>query len=196
MRAVRRGAEGGGGHAPTRVSSALSDEDVFLFNEGTHRRLAGKLGATLTSGVEAGVTVRGLGTQRPRVAVIGDFNGWDEQADPLQSRGSSGIWEGVVAPARASESTSSPSPPRRERAREGRPFAVRCELPPRTGSVVWDLAYVWGDDAWMGTRGERMRLDAPGVGLRGPPRELAPRPGRPRRCSATARSPRGSSSTC
>ena len=29
------------------------------------------------------------------------------------------------------------------------PFGVRHEVPPRTGSVVWDLDYAWGDADWM-----------------------------------------------
>ncbi len=41
------------------------------------------------------------------------------------------------------------------------PFARCTEVPPRTGSVIWDLAYEWGDDDWMRSRGARMALDAP-----------------------------------
>ena len=41
------------------------------------------------------------------------------------------------------------------------PFARCTEHPPRTGSVVWDLAYEWGDAAWMQSRGDRIGLDAP-----------------------------------
>ena len=26
------------------------------------------------------------------------------------------------------------------------PYAFRAELPPRTASIVWDLAYQWGDE--------------------------------------------------
>ena len=60
------------------------------------------------------------------------------------------------------------------------------ETPPRTGSVVWDLAYEWGDDEWMRSRGERAALDAPisiyevhlGSWRRDPPRN-------PVGCSAT-----------
>jgi 1,4-alpha-glucan branching enzyme len=40
------------------------------------------------------------------------------------------------------------------------PFAVRCEEPPRTASVVHSLDYAWGDQEWMASRGERNRLDA------------------------------------
>jgi len=41
------------------------------------------------------------------------------------------------------------------------PFAFRAEAAPRTGSVVWDLAYEWGDAEWMKTRQHRNALGAP-----------------------------------
>jgi 1,4-alpha-glucan branching enzyme len=41
------------------------------------------------------------------------------------------------------------------------PYAFRAEEPPRTGSMVWDLAYEWHDGAWMTERKHRNALDAP-----------------------------------
>jgi 1,4-alpha-glucan branching enzyme len=41
------------------------------------------------------------------------------------------------------------------------PYAFRAETPPRTGSMVWDLAYEWHDAEWMRTRKQRNALGAP-----------------------------------
>ena len=41
------------------------------------------------------------------------------------------------------------------------PFAFRHEVPPRTGSQVWHLAYDWGDEKWMRERRERHALSSP-----------------------------------
>ena len=41
------------------------------------------------------------------------------------------------------------------------PLAVRAEVAPKTGSIVWDLSYEWGDRSWMASRGERHTADAP-----------------------------------
>jgi 1,4-alpha-glucan branching enzyme len=41
------------------------------------------------------------------------------------------------------------------------PVAFRQEPPPRTGSVVWDLAYAWSDGEWMRQRGERNSVARP-----------------------------------
>jgi 1,4-alpha-glucan branching enzyme len=41
------------------------------------------------------------------------------------------------------------------------PFALYNEIPPRTASIVWDLAHEWGDQEWMRTRHEHNNLEAP-----------------------------------
>ena len=41
------------------------------------------------------------------------------------------------------------------------PFATRAEHPPTTASVVWKPQHPWNDAAWMKTRGEKMRREAP-----------------------------------
>jgi len=44
---------------------------------------------------------------------------------------------------------------------KGDPFAFCWGAPPRTASIVCDLAYRWGDDAWMQERGRANGLAAP-----------------------------------
>jgi 1,4-alpha-glucan branching enzyme len=41
------------------------------------------------------------------------------------------------------------------------PYALWAETPPKTASVVWDLDYHWGDDAWMSRRADRDMWRAP-----------------------------------
>lgn len=140
-------------------SPLLSDLDVFFFNEGTHRRLAEHLGAhPCGEGTAFGVWAPAASA----VGVIGDWNHWSGDGDPLAPRGSSGIWEGVVGGAVCGQVykyavTSSDG----RRFEKADPIASFCEVPPRTGSVIWDLSYEWGDGEWMRTRGDRNALAAP-----------------------------------
>jgi len=148
---------------PGAAQSLLSDDDLFLFNEGTHRRLADKLGAHPLPPDAGGGTYFACWAPSARgVAVIGDVNGWDPAAHPLAPRATSGIWEGVVAGAGPGQvykfAVTTASGARLEKAD---PYARYCEVPPRTGSVVWDLAYQWGDAEWMAGRAGRNSLDAP-----------------------------------
>ncbi|MBX5463727.1 MAG: 1,4-alpha-glucan branching protein GlgB, partial [Steroidobacteraceae bacterium] len=41
------------------------------------------------------------------------------------------------------------------------PYAFFSECPPRTASVVWDLSYEWGDEAWMKSRANANAMSAP-----------------------------------
>ena len=62
--------------------SLLSDQDLYLFNEGTHLRLWEKLGA---HPVDGGTYFAVWAPNAERVSVIGDFNGWDPERHPLRS---------------------------------------------------------------------------------------------------------------
>jgi 1,4-alpha-glucan branching enzyme len=142
----------------------LTDDDLHLFNEGRHFRLWEKLGAR--PAVHENETGVGFAVWAPNardVSVIGDFNEWTAEAHPLAPRGDAGIWEGFVPDiepgARYKYGIAA-----RERdyvVAKADPFGFRHETPPATASVVWDLAYEWGDDTWMASRSERIALDAP-----------------------------------
>jgi len=148
-----------GGAPPWR----LVDQDLYLFNEGTHRRLAAKMGAhPMTVGKQRATAFAVWAPSARAVSVVGDFNGWDPSAHPMEARASSGIWEAEVPGAapghvyKYAVTTAGAS-----RVEKADPFAFHCEVPPRTGSVVWDLAYDWGDAEWMRRRGAHAALDAP-----------------------------------
>ncbi|MDR7416663.1 MAG: 1,4-alpha-glucan branching protein GlgB [Armatimonadota bacterium] len=137
----------------------LTEEDVYLFNEGTHLRAYEKLGA---HPVEGGTYFAVWAPNAQRVSVIGDFNGWDPYRHPLSPRGRSGIWEGFVPGvgpgALYKYRITSRHGPVLDKAD---PFAFRTETPPGTASVVWDLTYGWTDGEWMADRAKRNAREAP-----------------------------------
>jgi 1,4-alpha-glucan branching enzyme len=133
---------------------ALGDVDLHLFNEGSHRSLGRKMGAHLLVGGGAAFSV--WAPNATRVSVIGDFNSWDAGAHILEVRGASGIWEGVIADASPGDVYKFAVTTKAGRVLEkADPFALCTEVPPRTGSVLWDLAYDWGDADWMASRAQR-----------------------------------------
>jgi 1,4-alpha-glucan branching enzyme len=163
---------GGGGDVTPKASlpdvsqdfTLLTDHDIYLFNEGSFLRMYDRLGAHLDAvdGV-AGVYFAVWAPNAGRVSVIGDFNGWERQAHPLSPRASSGVWEGFVPGVGTGaiykywiESRNG-----KHSVDKADPLATHTETPPKTGSVVWDLAYKWADNRWMKDRARRNALSAP-----------------------------------
>jgi 1,4-alpha-glucan branching enzyme len=149
MSAVRAGA-----------SHLLSADDVYLFNEGTHTRLWEKLGAHVTA---EGTFLAVWAPNAERVTVIGDFNGWNTDADDLEPVQHSGVWARFMPGMRPGTVYKFHVRSRwgGYRVDKADPFAFHAETPPRTGSIVWDLSYDWGDGEWMASRHGRNALSSP-----------------------------------
>ena len=141
--------------APTTL---LSDDDLHLWNEGTHYRLYEKLGSHR---VDGGVQFAVWAPNADSVSVLGDWNGWDPATNPLSPRGVSGIWEGFVEDVERGAAYKYRVGNGRFIGEKADPFAVHTETPPRTASKVWDLGYEWGDGEWMENRAGHNTLDAP-----------------------------------
>ena len=135
--------------------SLLTDDDLYLFNEGNHYRLYEKLGShPLRSGDQEGTYFAVWAPNCESVSVIADFNSWDPRKNPLKPRASSGIWEGFVAGVGVGAVYKYHLVGRggAYRADKADPFARMQETPPKTGSIVWWDAYPWADGDWMAAR--------------------------------------------
>ncbi len=139
-----------------------TDADLWRFGEGTHDDIASFLGAHVSgTGAEASTLFRVWAPNAVQVSVIGDFNGWDGSRNML-TPSDSGIWSGTVVGVgpgavykyrvfhRGGQSVD-----------KADPIGFGTEEPPRTASVVTDLAYEWGDAEWMASRGEQTGHDKP-----------------------------------
>ncbi len=145
--------------------SLLTDHDIYLFKEGSHFHLFDKLGSHPLSieGIE-GTYFALWAPNAERVSVIGDFNDWDKESPPLNGRwDGSGIWEGFLPGVSKGSAYKYHLVSRLGyyQVDKGDPYAFRWEVPPKTGSVVWDLGYEWRDEEWMKYRSYHDGLDAP-----------------------------------
>jgi 1,4-alpha-glucan branching enzyme len=144
--------------------SLITDEDLYLFNEGSHFRLYEKLGAhPVDLSGEQGVYFAVWAPNAEQVFVIGDLNQWDESRHPLRSRKNSGIWEGCLIGAGRGNHYKF-----RIRTKQhgytvdkADPLAFCSQAPPDTASVVWDLDYEWNDESWMRERHGRNSRQSP-----------------------------------
>ncbi|MBI4377326.1 MAG: 1,4-alpha-glucan branching protein GlgB [Elusimicrobia bacterium] len=142
----------------------FGQQDLYLFNEGTHFRLYEKLGAHLgTRQGRAGAYFSVWAPNAREVSVIGDFNAWDRRKHPLHCQGDSGIWAGFIEGVGRGTFYKYwiKSNIAGHEAEKSDPFAFAHETPPRSASMVWDLDYLWSDAEWMRQRGPRNSLGAP-----------------------------------
>ncbi|HVT01967.1 MAG TPA: 1,4-alpha-glucan branching protein GlgB [Thermoanaerobaculia bacterium] len=142
----------------------LTEHDLYLFNEGTHRRLYEKLGAhpMTHDGVE-GTYFAVWAPSAMSVSLIGDFNGWEPGVDYLNLRGMSGVWDGFFPGIGkgAVYKYNIVSKNRRKSFDKADPFGFAHECPPETASTVTTLDYEWGDKNWMRDRAAHHGLTAP-----------------------------------
>ena len=144
--------------------SLLTDDDLYLFNEGSHFRLYEKLGAhPMEHEGKEGTCFAVWAPDAQKVYVMGDFNGWDKESHPLRPRRKSGIWEGFIPGVGKGANYKYHIASRFHgyHVDKADPFALYSEVPPKTGSIVWNLDYVWGDGEWMENRQKQNALDAP-----------------------------------
>jgi len=142
----------------------LTDQDLYLFNEGSNYRMHEKMGAHLvTLNGESGVVFSVWAPNARSVSVVGSFNDWNPKSLYLSPRGSSGIWEGFAPGATkgALYKFHIESHTKGYQIDKADPLGLLHEKPPRTASVVWDLDYQWNDSDWMQKRAARNSLRAP-----------------------------------
>jgi 1,4-alpha-glucan branching enzyme len=132
----------------------LGELDLHLIAEGRHEQLWDKLGAHVREIDGARGTAFAVWAPAAlSVAAVGDFNAWNERAHPMRTLGSTGVWELFVPEAEPGHGYKFAI-----RGADGvvrlkaDPWAARAELPPRTGSVIFESAYAWRDDAWIERR--------------------------------------------
>ena len=142
----------------------LTEQDLYLFNQGRHYRAYEKLGSHLTSvDGRPGASFSVWAPNARSVNVIGSFNDWNKDSHPLGPRESSGIWEGFIPGVSKGAVYKYHIVSRRHGhvVDKADPFGFLHEKPPRTASLVWDLDYQWSDHDWMQGREGRNSLHAP-----------------------------------
>jgi 1,4-alpha-glucan branching enzyme len=143
---------------PYRFPTLLSDFDLHLYGEGTNYESYRTMGAHLATcdGVP-GVRFAVWAPNAEVVSVVGDLNEWDDRRHPMRLR-TGGIWElfipGVGAGTNYKYAVRSSVGGYREKKAD--PYGFASEVPPKSASVVCDLAtYQWSDQEWMASRAQK-----------------------------------------
>lgn len=136
----------------------ISEDDQYLFAQGTHYDIYKKLGAHPS--VEDGVKGMYFAVWAPNAAgvnVIGTFNDWNEGSHPMTKLGPGGIYQLFIPNVGENEMYKyliyTPSGEKRYKAD---PFANYAEMRPGNASKTFDIyKFKWTDSAWMSARNSK-----------------------------------------
>ena len=136
----------------------ISEDDQYLFAQGTHYDIYKKLGAhpSVENG-EKGMYFAVWAPNAASVHVIGTFNGWNEESHQMEKLGPGGIHQLFIPGVGENEMYKylirTPSGEKRYKAD---PFANYSEMRPGNASKTFDISkFKWTDDAWMKARSSK-----------------------------------------
>ncbi|MEW6997351.1 1,4-alpha-glucan branching protein GlgB [Colwelliaceae bacterium BS250] len=147
---------------PFSCSPVLGDLDIYLFNEGKHKKPYQKLGAHCIEhdGVK-GVSFIVWAPNASHVSVVGDFNDWDGRLHPMRKRLECGMWE-IFIPENSAYTTVGAGCHYKFEIKDSHgslltlkadPFGVQAQYRPETSSTVSsEPSYDWTDQQWLSER--------------------------------------------
>ncbi len=131
--------------------------DQYLFGQGTHYDIYKKMGAhPMTLDGHKGVYFAVWAPNAKGVSVIGEFNDWEEDADPMTKVGEIGVFECFVPDAQVGQLykfyiTTQDG----EGLYKSDPYGNWAELRPGTASRIADISnFHWSDGIWMKNRAQ------------------------------------------
>jgi len=137
------------------VSMKFTDLDQYLFGQGTNYEVYKKLGAHPTTyRRKKGVYFAVWAPNAQSVSVIGEFNDWEEEANPMEKVGPIGVYEVFVPGAKIGQLYKFfIVGAHGEKLYKADPYANEAELRPGTASRITDITdYKWKDATWIKNR--------------------------------------------
>ena len=134
------------------------NEHKYLFGEGTDTRAYEFLGAHFEGD---SVTFRVWAPNAKRVSVVGDFNGWNPDANPMNIADE--IWETEIGG--LCDGTYYKYAVQGHNGNvvlKADPYASHAQTPPETASVIYrPRDFVWTDEKWLKKRAEQNVIKSP-----------------------------------
>ncbi len=133
----------------------FTELDQYLFGQATHYDIYKKLGAHPVSyGRQRGVYFAVWAPNAQYVSVIGEFNDWNTQANPMEKAGPIGVFQVFVPGAREGQLYKFYIVGMHgEELYKADPYANAAEMRPGTASRITDISsYKWNDGVWMKNR--------------------------------------------
>lgn len=135
----------------------IGELDQYLFGQGNHYEIYKKLGAhAVKDGRKEGVYFAVWAPHAESVSVVGDFNGWDAKANPMERNEPLGIYTAFVPGVQSGSLYKfCIETYKGELIYKADPYANSAEMRPGTASRIADILNLkWSDAKWMEKRAE------------------------------------------
>ena len=139
----------------------MDNVPLYLFNKGENARAYEYLGAHFNA--DKSVVFRVWAPHAVGVSVAGDFNGWNNSANPMYRVDGSDVWEAVIPDLKVFDTYKYCI-----KTKDGRelmkcdPYAFHSETRPANASKLYDIeGYKWHDAKWMEKRRKEPVYDTP-----------------------------------
>ncbi len=130
-----------------------TNQPIYLFHEGTNHQVYKLLSPHhVVENGKNGWIFRVWAPHAVSVSVVGDFNYWDRNVNPMQKI-SDGVWEVFIEGPKIYDNYKYSI-----EARDGRiltksdPYALHTETAPQNASKLYESTYKWGDSKWLKSR--------------------------------------------
>ena len=141
-------------------STSYSEFPLYVFHQGRNFKAQEFLGAHRVS--EDKYVFRVWAPHAAAIYVVGDFNGWNEEASPMGKLNDAGVWEAYVDNVKDFDAykfliyTSDG-----QKLYKADPYAFHAETRPGTASKIFNSNYKWRDKAWLKKRKETSVYKSP-----------------------------------
>lgn len=124
---------------------------IYLFHQGTNYKAYQFFGAHFgEKDGKNGVYFRTWALNAQSVSVVGEFNGWDENADYMERISEGGVYEAFIENVKEYDSYKFCIRHNGQKLYKADPYAFHAETPPLTASKVYDLeGFSWSDEKYF-----------------------------------------------
>ena len=142
----------------------ITDMDRYLFGQGTHYEIFEKLGChPKTYKKQDGMYFAVWAPHAEKVSLVGDFNDWNPDANPMEVLEDSGIWEIFIPKMKTGQLYKYAITTKGGKVLfKADPYAFSAEFRPGTASVSADIdGFKWTDSKWMEERPQKEPVKSP-----------------------------------
>ena len=127
---------------------------LYLFHQGTNYRAYDFMGSHFdTVDGKKGVTFRVWAPKAQSVSVVGDFNGWNKDLNPMKRVSDGGVFETFIADLKVYDNYKYAVTSEKGTVLKADPYAFHSETPSETSSKIYDInGYKWKDEEYINKR--------------------------------------------